>query len=171
MGRLLFLSCSKRKRPSAKPLPAVKRYDGPTFRVLRRYLNKQRTNGLSTYVLSAKHGVIPGSEPIPDYDQQLTSERAQELKPQVETQLRAALRSNRYTSVLICGSRKGRGLIDEEWEALESCRCPACIEHGLEGLKAKKIFSFSNRAAHNLWVLLEEARHIDEHLQAGTYEG
>src|SRR5438045_2444285 len=33
--KLLILACSQAKRDSTAPLPAIERYDGPTFRVLR----------------------------------------------------------------------------------------------------------------------------------------
>ncbi|MYB92266.1 hypothetical protein F4054_11745 [Candidatus Poribacteria bacterium] len=57
----------------------------------------------------------------------------------------------------------------QELQKLENCQCPACIEHGLEGLKKNRTFGFCNRATHNLWTLLEENRMIQEHLKDGTY--
>jgi len=73
-------------------------------------------------------------------------------------------------SVRDLGSWKGRDPSDEEWQALAECECPACQEHGLKGLKAKKTFGFCNRATHNLWVLLDEARLIEKYLDEGTYD-
>lgn len=67
------------------------------------------------------------------------------------------------------GSWRGRALSDEEWELLEDCPCPACQQFGIEGLKANKAIGFHNRATHNLWVLLNEASLIAEHLAADTY--
>jgi len=67
------------------------------------------------------------------------------------------------------GSWEGRKPSREEWEKLEACRCPACRKFGLAGLQATKIFGFSNRATHNLWVLLEENRQIQRRLEKGTY--
>ena len=72
-------------------------------------------------------------------------------------------------SVRDLGSWNGRGLSDKEWEQLDSCTCPACEKYGLDGLKAKKTFGFCNRATHNLWILLGEARLVEDHLGAGTY--
>jgi len=40
--RLLILSCSQRKRPDPSLLPAIERYNGPPFQVLRRYLRECR---------------------------------------------------------------------------------------------------------------------------------
>jgi len=40
MGRLLFIACSQRKNPAEGVLPALDRYDGPAFGVLRKYLRE-----------------------------------------------------------------------------------------------------------------------------------
>lgn len=67
------------------------------------------------------------------------------------------------------GSWRGRVLDQEEWNILTRCQCPACQHFGIEGLKSSGIPGFCNRAAHNLWTLLDEARQIEKHLVAGTY--
>jgi 7-cyano-7-deazaguanine tRNA-ribosyltransferase len=68
------------------------------------------------------------------------------------------------------GSWRGREPNDKEWEILAECQCPACKQYGLDGLKANLVQGFRNRATHNLWVLLEEARLIEEQLVGGDYE-
>lgn len=68
------------------------------------------------------------------------------------------------------GSWRGREPDEEEWKILENCPCPACKRFGVEGLKQNGLQGFCNRATHNLWTLLDEARQIKEHLTAGTYE-
>jgi hypothetical protein len=68
------------------------------------------------------------------------------------------------------GKWRGRAPSKEEWTILERCRCPACRLDGVEGLKRDGLPGFSSRATHNLWILLEEAKWIDKHLSAGTYE-
>lgn len=68
------------------------------------------------------------------------------------------------------GSWRGREPDAREWEVLAQCQCPACKQYGLDGLKANLVHGFRNRATHNLWVLLEEARLIQEHLIAGDYK-
>jgi queuine/archaeosine tRNA-ribosyltransferase len=68
------------------------------------------------------------------------------------------------------GSWRGRKPDDAEWELLEACPCPACKAHGVEGLKAKLVYGFRNRATHNLWVLLEEKRLIEKYIANGKYE-
>ena len=48
--------------------------------------------------------------------------------------------------------------------------CPACRAHGIAGLKAHKLHGFCCRAAHNLWVLLEEEKWLSKHIAKGTYK-
>lgn len=67
------------------------------------------------------------------------------------------------------GNWRGRELDAEELETLAICPCPACQQFGLNGLRINGIAGFCNRATHNLWTLLDEARQIDEHLQTGAY--
>ncbi len=64
----------------------------------------------------------------------------------------------------------GREPSKDEWRKLRRCCCPACAENGLKGLKADGLTGFCNRATHNLWILLDEARWLDKHLEAGTYQ-
>ena len=68
------------------------------------------------------------------------------------------------------GNLRGRQPDDTEWSILTSCPCPACQQFGLDGLKASGINGFCNRATHNLWTLLEEARKIEQHLSNNTYK-
>jgi hypothetical protein len=67
------------------------------------------------------------------------------------------------------GSWLGREPSHKEWRELEDCRCPACFNFGLKGLRATKIEGFCNRAAHNLWVLFREAEEIQVRLADNTY--
>jgi hypothetical protein len=67
------------------------------------------------------------------------------------------------------GNWRGREPSAREWKILNRCRCPACRQHGADGLKASKLHGFSCRATHNLWVLLDENRWLTKHIRAGTY--
>jgi 7-cyano-7-deazaguanine tRNA-ribosyltransferase len=67
------------------------------------------------------------------------------------------------------GSWRGRSLSPQEQEILQNCPCPACVHSGLEGLAAGRIEGFCNRATHNLWVIIEEARWVEDRLTSGTY--
>lgn len=104
MLRLLILSCSARKRPDPGYLPAVERYDGPSFRVLRRYLCESRfADQLDVYILSAFYGLIPANYPIVYYDQKMTRERAGQLHGQVLNTFCNLLNTN-YGSICLAMS-------------------------------------------------------------------
>lgn len=83
MSRLLILACSKQKRQDDEPLPAVERYDGPPFRVLRKYRRERDTEDPHTLILSGRYGLIPEDRAIPSYDEQLTEREAEQIRPKV----------------------------------------------------------------------------------------
>ncbi|MBK8989768.1 MAG: hypothetical protein IPM39_27530 [Chloroflexi bacterium] len=79
--RCLILSCSRAKHGAPELLPAVQRYTGPMYQVLRRYLREKPEEAatLIIYILSARHGLIDSQTPILPYDQKMTPARAAEL--------------------------------------------------------------------------------------------
>jgi hypothetical protein len=87
MKRCLILGCSEAKIDTAGKLPALDRYDGPPFRVLRQFLSgvplSDPRRQLDVFVLSAEYGLIKGDHCIPVYDQRMTPQRAAELQPDV----------------------------------------------------------------------------------------
>ncbi len=99
---LLLLACSQRKRPDADLLPAWERYDGGTYRVMR---NLRRRGvwpfTVDVYILSARFGLIPAEQPIPDYDQRMTRTRARELRPQVLQALEKLLATGQYDTLYL----------------------------------------------------------------------
>ena len=101
--RLLILSCSQRKHTSQNPLPAIERYNGPLFFVLRRFIREcsRKASELDVYILSAAYGLIPEDFLIPLYDQKMNLSRVVELHPQVKTTFLGILQNN-YTSICFC---------------------------------------------------------------------
>lgn len=85
---LLVLGCSQTKRDAPGLLPAIDRYDGSTYRVLRSYLREREwPTNLSVAVLSAKYGLVGGFTGIEDYDQRMTPAMATGLAPQCSVTL------------------------------------------------------------------------------------
>ena len=85
----LILACSARKRHDPGLLPAVERYCGPAFLVLRKWQREhpESAAALEVLILSAEFGLIEAATLIPDYDRRMTGARARELGPQVEAAL------------------------------------------------------------------------------------
>lgn len=83
-------------------LPAIDRYDGSPYRVLRRYLREREwPANLSVAILSAKYGLVGGFTGIEDYDERMTQERASELAPLCQHTLNewAAVHTNIHFSL------------------------------------------------------------------------
>lgn len=102
MTRCLILSCTQAKRGDERPLPALERYDGPAFRVVRRFLREAdpALRDVDVYALSARYGLISANQRIADYDQRMTPARAAELRPEVLSRLREIL-SQDYDEVFL----------------------------------------------------------------------
>ena len=82
--RLLLVSCSATKMDLPGHLPAIVRYDGPIFRVMRAFLRNYRwPEELSVAILSAEYGLIGAITPIVNYDRRMDSKRAAELSNSV----------------------------------------------------------------------------------------
>src|SRR5690242_12804784 len=86
--RLLVLGCSSAKRPDTDEIPAAERYDGPDFRLLRKYRaqvcpQSNTSPRVRAFALSAEFGLVDECLPIPPYDRGMTQARARELAPQV----------------------------------------------------------------------------------------
>jgi hypothetical protein len=102
---MLILSCSQRKRADEGLLPAIERYDGPAFQVLRRYLRERPTEALDVLVLSAEHGLIPHDLPIAAYDRAMTPARARELRPLILTELDRIFSVHTLQDILVFAGR------------------------------------------------------------------
>lgn len=96
--RLLLLSCSQTKRPGKGK--AIEIYDGPAFRVVRKYLDI--SNGLDVRIISAKYGIISKDALIEYYDEKLTPEKAADYRKRYSNEIKT-LRST-YSDILIYGS-------------------------------------------------------------------
>ncbi len=81
--RLLVLGCADRKRESEGLLPALDRYDGPAYRVLRKFLREyQWPEDVSIAVLSAEYGLIGILKEIQHYDRRMDLATARAKAPE-----------------------------------------------------------------------------------------
>ncbi|HZU77342.1 MAG TPA: hypothetical protein VFA70_11300 [Dehalococcoidia bacterium] len=120
MRRLLLLACSQQKRPDAGTLPAVERYDGPAYKVLRRYMRTYPQRMPDVYILSAEFGLIRGDAPIPPYDRRMTERRARELRDQVISVLRVLDIGQRYELIFLCAGAMYRRTLPQDVVSLPS---------------------------------------------------
>lgn len=101
--RCLIVGCSRTKVDSPQPLPAIQRYDGPAFRVIRRYLSHapEGVKDVGIFVLSAEFGLIAAETEISSYDRLMTTARAAELRPSVLQAAQADICPRYYAEVFL----------------------------------------------------------------------
>jgi len=110
---LIILGCSQRKKQTSRLIPAIDRYDGPAFRVLRRHARDAPEASPHTYVLSARFGLIPGHFLIPRYDRGAAHVGCARLRAQVEKQFRLALHEILPERLFVSVGRRYWSLLDE----------------------------------------------------------
>ena len=137
--RLLILSCSQRKRSDSNLLPAIERYDGPTFWVLRRFMREQPEGAgqLDIFVLSSAYGLIPVKRPIAEYDQVMTPQRATELHDEVLAAF-ASLICAGYTEFCLALGKNYLKVL-EGWSALAPPGIPVTIADGSQGIRLAQL--------------------------------
>jgi hypothetical protein len=101
LSKLLLLACSQRKRVDVEVMRAIDRYDGPSFRLLRRFLRQTLISSVDIEILSAKYGLISTDYPLPYYDCRMTQKQSNILNSQVIADLKDSLHSKAYTNFLI----------------------------------------------------------------------
>ena len=113
--QLLIIACTATKRADVRLLPALDRYSGPSFRVLRRWLSDHpgAAARLDVAVLSAEFGLIPAIQPIPNYDRRMTAERALALRGQVRTTLQQLLALHAYVGIYLSAGKLYRQAIND----------------------------------------------------------
>jgi hypothetical protein len=102
--RLIVLACTATKRADPDPLIAIRRYDGPSFRTLRKWqaTNPTAAEQLDIRILSAKLGLITANTLTSDYNQRMTPNRAAELGQSVRSALaHVVAQHGAYTATLI----------------------------------------------------------------------
>jgi hypothetical protein len=106
MHRLLILACSQKKASIKGRIRAIDRYDGPAFRVLRKYLREEADEELCILILSAKYGLIDFQHKIPYYEQRLSKASATKLRPRVLKAASRILRSRRWRTIGLSAGRE-----------------------------------------------------------------
>ena len=104
---LLILGGSATKHPDTDLLPALDRYDGPAFRVLRKALRERPglAERLKICIISAAYGLISADYPILWYEQRMNRDQALFIRPKVEAQAIALLGDHRWPGLVMCGNR------------------------------------------------------------------
>jgi cytoplasmic iron level regulating protein YaaA (DUF328/UPF0246 family) len=91
------LPVRQQKKLGTDPMPAIERYDGPVFRVLRKAKKEGHwPDQLEILIVSAEYGLIKADKLIDFYDRKMTPARAKELRPHIAEKLEAKLANSEY---------------------------------------------------------------------------
>jgi len=102
MDNLLILSCSDRKLKDPTLVPALKRYDGVNYRVIKKLKRDGKfPKKLDIKIISAEYGVLEPDDLIGYYDKIMTEERALELRPDVLNSLEEFLKDKNYEEIFV----------------------------------------------------------------------
>ena len=140
MKRLIILSCSQRKVQDKPLMPAMDRYDGPAYKVVRKYLRAVPDARIydEFLILSAEFGLISDSRHIPHYDRRMTIERAKELHQETLDTLKTILSSDRYRAIFIYMGKTYRGAI----EGIDAFFPDIQYSHGKIGIQLSQLRQF-----------------------------
>ena len=154
--KLLILGCADRKRNSDGLLPALDRYDGPAYRVVRKFLRDyQWPEDVSIAVLSAEYGLFGILKGIRHYDKRMDRATAKASASECSTILGKWATSHRSVHV-----------------SLGKDYMPA-VQPGLETLGIKpQVFSGGiGRKLHQIKTFLTDTsspRRVDAYAEGGT---
>ena len=146
---LLIISCSQRKITTPETMAALDRYDGVTYRILRKMRREGwRPENLDILILSAKYGLMPAGVPAENYDQKMTNARADELRDSVQDMLKAFLETKEggFDQVFInLGRAYMRTLEGFHWGLISTLEASGRI-----GLKNSQMKAWLQRIAESL---------------------
>ena len=94
--RLLVLSCTLSKLKGDGYLPALERYTGPSFGVVKKYLRTHPQDSIEILILSARFGLISAETLIPYYEQKMTKWQAEEFNHHLIETLKFKVANNHY---------------------------------------------------------------------------
>jgi len=99
---LMIISCSDSKDPRPGKLPAIERYTGAWYQVIKKLKRKRRLpDNLDILIISARYGLINSDTEIENYDQTMDFSRARALRGSIISKMKKIFSESRYESILI----------------------------------------------------------------------
>ena len=120
MAKLLILGPSYRRNPSPEPLPAIERYDGLFYRIVRKYMDKLKEEDIDVIIITEDLDVItpetelPYKPPIGESWKSLPPVRRDPKKVKMlRTQILKFVRKRRYEEIFIALNKRYRALLPD----------------------------------------------------------
>ena len=104
MRRLVIVSASQRRVPDPGPIPAIERFDGVYFRVLRKYLREGKLKSVDILVVSDRYGVLQANDLVPLHHRSDKIRATEDARTSNLTKLREKLKKTSYSEIyVVCG--------------------------------------------------------------------
>ena len=140
--KLLILGCSDVKRDADGFLPALDRYDGPAYRVIRKFLREnQWPADMSIAVLSAQHGLFGVFKNIEDYDRRMDPATARSQADHCRTILSTWMKNHKSLHISL-----GKDYLPAVEPAIEELQIQPDVFEGAIGKKLNQVKTFLRAA-------------------------
>lgn len=137
MSSMLLIACSGRKSQVKGRIPALNRYDGVSYKIIRKLQREGHyPSDLDIKILSAEYGLIDANTLIPFYDRKMNKKRAEELHKETLEKISTLFKGKKYSKLFINLGKNYMRAIDGYQEFLDH-KTEVCIAEGGIGLKSK----------------------------------
>ena len=114
MTRLILLSASRRRSNNPNSIPALERYQGVYFRVLKKYLREDRLKDTDVLIVSEKFGVLRPEDRVPyhePFEGKLGKQEVQKARQANLTKLAQTFSEKQYSEIFVVCGREFQKLI------------------------------------------------------------
>ena len=120
MPKLLILGPSYRRNPSPEPLPAIERYDGLFYRIVRKYIDKLKEKDIDVIIVTEDLDVVtpetklPYKPPVGESWRSLPPVKRNPKKTEMlRNQILKIVRGRKYEEIFIALNRHYRALLPD----------------------------------------------------------
>ena len=120
MAKLLILGPSYRRNPSPEPLPAIERYDGQFYRIVRKYMDELREKDVDVIIITEDLDVVTPEMKLPykpptgdQWKVFQPSVKDSEKVRKLQEQILEVVKSKRYDEIFIALNRYYRQLLPD----------------------------------------------------------
>jgi len=97
----LIISCSEKKSSIPNPSPAINLYDGPFYKMIRKFESENSLSNFHIMIISARYGLLGLYDLISKYNQKMTPDSAKKLNKKITKEMVAFLEDKNYDEILI----------------------------------------------------------------------
>lgn len=115
LARLIILSASYRRAENPEPIPALERYRGVYFRVVKKYLREGLLKNTDILIVSDKFGILSSNDRVPyhkPFKGQLGKEEVSSTNEKNLTKLAEIFERNHYSEIFVVCGQEFRKLIN-----------------------------------------------------------